>query len=105
MFLKKFSTSPEDFHYYSNIFLPNYEKVKFITHSVYKHFAIFRKEYSDMFGTDITDDFPYATRSLESLKITKIDKEKITFNANDEKQLYVPLLFFAGREAVLNKLQ
>ena len=31
-------------------------------------------------------------------------KEEIIFNAKDEKELYVPLLFFVGREIVNKKM-
>jgi len=100
MFLKKFSTNQNDFMYNTNLFLPNYSKVKFITHSVYEHFAVFRDKYREMFGTDIADDFPYAIRALQYLKIATVSKEKISFNVKDEKEAYPYLLFFVGRNCV-----
>jgi hypothetical protein len=105
LFLKKFSTNEKDFMYHKSIFLPTYSKVKFITHSAYERFAISREEYKKMFGKDIADDFPYAIKALEHLKIITVTNEKISFNVKDEKELYEPLLFFVGREIVIENIR
>ncbi len=103
LFLKKFSTNKDDFAYNVNAFAPHYAKVKFITHSVYEHFAVFREDYKRMFGTDIIGDFPYAIRALEYLEIATISNKRISFDVKNEKEAYAPLLFFVGRDYVLKK--
>jgi len=102
MFLKKFSTDKKDFTNTVIRFLPNYDKVKFITHSVYEHFSVKRKEYEKMFKTDIVSDFPYAIKALEFLRIISVNEEEIIFDVKDEKETYVPLLFFVGRNNIIS---
>lgn len=103
MFLKKFSTNPNDFVYNTNVFAPHYAKVKFIAHSMYEHAGIFRDKYKAMFGTDIICDFPYAINALRYLNVITIGNEEIFFNITDEREIYKYLLFFVGRDFVLQK--
>lgn len=100
MFLKNFSTEKERFTYMVNKFLPNYSKVKFITHSIYEDFNISRKEYKKRFGKDITEEFPYAIKALTYIKKISIEENKIQFNISTEKEVYEYLLFFVGRENI-----
>jgi hypothetical protein len=104
MFLKKFSTKADDFAYSTILFAPHYAKVKFITHSVYENFAILKEEYKKMFGTEITNDFPYAIKALEHLNIITSSEKEISFNVADEKETYEYLLFFVGRDYVKKRI-
>lgn len=103
MFLKNFSTHQSDFTYSVNVFIPHYAKVKFITHSAYEHAGVFRDKYRVLFGTDIVYDFSLAVETLRQLGIITITDEKISFNVDNEKGIYKYLLFFVGRDAVLEK--
>ncbi|MCK5343515.1 MAG: radical SAM protein, partial [Candidatus Heimdallarchaeota archaeon] len=105
LFLKKFSTDKNDFTYSSHLFYPHYDKVKFIVHSVYEHFAVSREKYKKMYGRDIVDDFSYAIDALQYLKIITVTEKKIIFNVKDEKETYPYLLFFVGREIVFEKIR
>ncbi|MFW9878983.1 MAG: hypothetical protein ACFFG0_38380, partial [Candidatus Thorarchaeota archaeon] len=105
MFLKKFSTNPDDYVYIVDYFSPKFERVKFIVQEFYKHREIPREEYKKRYNRDIVEDFPYAIKVLKLLQIIKINPEKIIFKQMDEKETYPYLLFFAGRENVLKKVK
>ncbi|MBN2422214.1 radical SAM protein [Candidatus Woesearchaeota archaeon] len=100
MFCKNFPPDKKDFFYSIHLFAPHYAKVKFITHSAYEHFSVIRKDYKNMYGKDIADDFPYAIKALELLDIIEVTGEKVIFKANDEKKLYPYLLFFVGKKYI-----
>jgi coproporphyrinogen III oxidase-like Fe-S oxidoreductase len=103
MFLKKFSTNPDDYTYLVDTFSPIFEKVKFITQEFYKHREIDRKKYIEFYGKDILLDFPYAINALKALGIIKVEDKKIVFKDMHEKEAYPCLLFFVGRENVMIK--
>lgn len=103
MFLKRFSNDRFSFSYMVFQFLPNYDKVKYITHSTYRDFSISRREYKSRFGIDIIEEFPYAINALSLLNIITIGQDKIIFNTKDEKDLYPYLLFFVGINSKVSK--
>lgn len=104
LFLKDFSVKKEDFTFYTNVFLKDYSKVKFIVHSVCDGFEVKRDEYSTKFGNDIVDDFAYAVAALKHLSLIAVTEDRLIFNVVNENELYVPLLFFVGRRAVEKRL-
>mgnify|MGYP001461170264 CR=1 FL=1 len=105
MFLKEFSTDSNAFTYKINPFLTNYDKIKFITYSACENFYISFEDYEKYFKTSLLNDFSYAIKALEYLNVIFIEKKGITFKIKNERELYIPLLFFVGRENVLNKIR
>ena len=105
MFLKDFSTKPDDYVYITYGLSPRFERVKFIVKKFYVDWEVPRKEYKEFYNTDIVEDFSYAIKALQLLDIIKITEEKIIFRKMDEKEIYPYLLFFVGRKNVLKKVK
>ena len=105
MFLKSFSTNPDDYVFLTQKLSPKFERVKFIVKKFYVNWEVPRKEYKEFYKTDIVEDFPYAIRALSWLEIISVTPEKIIFKKMDEKEIYPYLLFFAGRRDVLKKVE
>ena len=103
MFLKKFSSDKKDLVYDVDLISKRFERVKFIVQMFYQKRKISRLEYQKRYGRDIVEEFPYAIKALDLLKIIKIKHEIIEFSNEDEKYYYPYLLFFVGREIVLSK--
>lgn len=104
MFLKEFSSDPNDYIYLVDRFSPKFERVKFIVQEFYKHRKIPMDKYRSYYGTDVTEDFAYAISALERLGLVHVSKNYVNFKNIDEKTAYPYLLFFAGRKNVLAKL-
>ncbi|HLD87023.1 MAG TPA: radical SAM protein, partial [Candidatus Nanoarchaeia archaeon] len=104
VFLKSFSTSPDDFTYDADAISPLFEKVKHIVISYCTNRRVSRKEYADAFGSDIVLDFPYAIEALKEFGVIGVDPEEVAFADIDEKQLYPYFLFFVGRENAIKKI-
>lgn len=105
LFLKSFSTDEKDFTYTTMRFARRYSRVKFIVHETFKKFSVDREKYKKRFGKDIIEEFPYACKALHHLNKIKITDDKIAWNVKDERETYVPLLFFSGRDNVKKALK
>lgn len=105
MFLKNFSTKPDDYVYMTYRLSPRFERVKFIVKKFYVDWAVPREEYKEFYNADIVDDFPYAIKALQLLKVIKVTEKKIIFREMDEKKIYPYLLFFVGRRNVLKRIK
>ncbi len=105
LFLKDFSTDSKDYAYSVRLFLPGYEKVKFIIAKFHESREVSRAEYKKLFGSDIVSDFSYGIRALECLDALKVQQEKVIFNNIDEKLAYPYLLFFVDRRNVRRRLK
>jgi len=105
MFLKNFSTNPDDYVFLTQKLSPKFERVKFIVKKFYVDWEIPREEYKEFYKTDIVEDFPYAIKALSWLGMISVTPEKIIFKKMDEKEIYPYLLFFAGRRDVLKKVK
>ena len=104
MFLKNFSTNPDDYVFLTQRLSPKFERVKFIVKKFYVDWEVPREEYKEFYKTDIVEDFQYAIKALKRLGIISVTPDKIIFKKMDEKEIYPYLLFFAGRENVLKKV-
>lgn len=103
MFLKDFSLEPKDYYYSRFWTEPEFDRVKFIVQEFYHNWEVSIKEYKELFGTDINEDFSYAVRALVHLGIIEFREDKMRFTESDEKKIYPYMLFFVGRDNVLKR--
>jgi hypothetical protein len=104
MFLKEFSVDPKDYVYSAEVFAPHFEKVKFVVREFYKSWKVSRHAYTRLYGTDLLDDFPYATHALRTMGLIMVGEDIIELANLDETKLYPYMLFFVGREEVKRAL-
>lgn len=105
MFLKNFSTEPEDYTYMIEKLSKRFERVKFIIKEFYKEWEVSRVDYYELYNSDIVEDFSYAIVALTYFGIITVTPEKIIFKKTDEKELYPYLLFFTGEKNVYDKVK
>lgn len=105
MFCKNFSSNPDDYAYMVEKLSKRFERVKFIVKQFYQKWEVSRKEYQELYESDIVEDFPYAIIALTYFGIITVTPDSIVFNEKDETKLYPYLLFFSGEKNVYDKVK
>lgn len=100
IFLKNFSSNPDDFVISADIIDKDFKKIKYLVLSLLHHKKINIANYFDKFGSEILEDYSWAIRALEYFKILTLDDKNIICEDINELDLFKYLLFFIGKDKI-----
>ncbi len=105
LFIKRFSHDPKDYAYFVMPLRKNYEEVKFLVYDSLEHYILHKDDFKKVFGKSIYDVFPKAIDELKAIGLLKETEKEYIFNVKNEREIYVPFLFFLDEDSIVLKIK
>ncbi len=105
LFIKRFSHDPKDYAYFVMPLKKNYEEVKFLVYDSLEHYILHKDDFRNVFNRTIYEVFPKAIDELKAIGLLKETEKEYIFNVKNEREMYVPFLFFVDESCVVRKIK